>query len=304
MSKSNHKPEWHEPVEVMSVDRNDPLEDTIEVGEVTLIDGPIDPVPLGTASSTAANYNMPRRSAGPMPDLSAGNGIGDDSVKEKVTDAAKAVSEKAHDALQSVAGNAKNVTQKIAESASGANVTGAISSTAGRISAAGAAGAQSAGAALWTIIQRNPLQAIAVFASVIWLLRSNKAAASQPTVSLSDAAEKVGSVAGQVQVTAGNLRNQVQDQVQHGAGWFGRTLQENPLAIGAMAIVFGAGLGFAVPESPYEDNLLGKTRDKLADKAQEAAQDFGQKVQTVAQTVVHEAVETVKEEAKNQGLTA
>ena len=45
-----------------------------------------------------------------------------------------------------------------------------------------------------------------------------------------------------------------------------------------MAIVFGAGLGFAVPETPYEDNLLGETRDKLADKAQEAAQDFDQKV--------------------------
>ena len=69
-----------------------------------------------------------------------------------------------------------------------------------------------------------------------------------------------------------------------------------------MGIVFGAGLGFAVPETNYEHKTLGKTRDALADKATAAAQGLGQKVTTVAQTAVHDAIESGREEAKNQGL--
>jgi len=294
MSKSVSRPEWHEPVNTVSVELNDPLEDTIEGGEVLLVDGPIDAVPLGSASRSVRDNHFPRHSAGPMPDLETTGKETTNKVKDTVQD----LKGKAHDMTQKITETASNV------KAAGANATGVLSGAAGKISAAGTTGVQSAGTALWTLVQRNPLQAICVLASLIWLLRNNKTAASQPPVSLNDAAEKFGSVAGQVQGAASNLRSQVQDQAQHGAGWFSQTLQANPLAIGAMAIVFGAGLGFAVPETPYEDSLLGKTRDQLAGKAQEAAQDLGHKVQTVAQTAVHEALESVKEEAKNQGLTA
>jgi len=387
MSRKNYKPEWNEPAEVVMVEVTDPIEDTIEVGEVILVDGPLDPVPLDTSPYEVQEYNPPHYSAEPMPGLGAA-----DSVKDAATDAAQGVAQKAQDAgqkaqdvmqdvtqkaqetaqgiagkaqdvaqgvagkaqdamqnvagkaqdvaqgvagkaqdaagkaqnvAQGVAGKAQDVTQKIAETASGAKAAaggaldsaksavpaakGVLGSAANKIGTASVSGAQTAGSALWALIQRNPLQAIFVISSLIWLFRNNKAAASQPPVSLSDAAgdaaEKVGSVAGHVQVAATNLSSQVSDQASRGAGWFTRTLQENPLAIGAMAIVFGVGLGFAVPETPYEDKLLGETRDKLAGKAQEAAQDLTQKVTTVAQSAVHEAVETVKEEAKNQGLT-
>jgi len=369
MSRKNYKPEWNEPAEVVMVEVTDPIEDTIEVGEVILVDGPLDPVPLDRSPYEVQEYNPPHYSAEPMPGLGAADRVKDaatdaaqgvaqkaqdagqkaqdvmqdvtqkaqetakgvagkaqdvaQGVAEKAQDVAQGVAGKAQDAAQSVAGKAQDVTQKITETASGAKAAaggaldsaksavpaakGVLSSAAGKIGTASATGVQSAGSALWALIQRNPLQAIFVFASLIWLFRNNKAAASQPPVSLSDAAgdaaEKVGSVAGHVQVAATNLSNQVSDQASRGAGWFTRTLQENPLAIGAMAIVFGVGLGFAVPETPYEDKLLGETRDKLAGKAQEAAQDLTQKVTTVAQSAVHEAVETAKEEAKNQGLT-
>ena len=332
MSKQT-KPQWHEPVQAIDTDLNDPIEDTVEVGEVTLVDGPIDPVPFGTGSRSREDYHPPRRSAGPMPDLTQQDESRQDesSLPQKVKDVsqtAQDIAQKAQNGLQSAANTvqdkAQDVTDKLGESASSAKsavggaldtvkatasdvgpaAANALSSAAGKIGATSAGAVQSAGAALWTIIQRNPLQAIAVFASLIWLFRNNKEAAQEPPVSLNDAAEKVGSVAGQVQVAANNLGTQVQQQAKQGAGWFSRTLQENPLAIGAMAVVFGAGLGLSIPESSYEHKLLGETRDKLADKAQGAAQDLGQKVQTVAQTVVHEAMETAKEEAKNQGLTS
>ena len=366
MSRKNNRPHYHDPVnnepvaietdQVVVVEVFYPLEDTIEVGEVILVDGPLDAVPLGEQSYSTGEYGVPPYSFETTPEsekpgatFDAAKGAAVDKAQDigqsmvqtaqdagqkaqdMVQDVAKTVQDtvrgadaKTQDVAQGVAGKVRDVTQKVAEKASTAKAAagdaidsakatipaakGVLSNAASKIGTVSASGAQSAGLALWTLIQRNPLQAIFVISSLIWLFRSNKAAASQPPVSLTDAAgdaaEKVGTVAGQVQVAATNLSSQVSEQASRGAGWFTQTLQTNPLAIGAMAIVFGAGLGFSVPETPYENKLLGKTRDDLAGKVQAAAQDLTQKVTTVAQTVAHEAVETVKTEAKNQGLTA
>ncbi len=226
-------------------------------------------------------------------------------IAGKAQDTAQDIAGKAQDAAQTAADKAKDAAQKIADKASTAKTTAASAGSNSKSVVAGVA--STAGMSLWSLVQRNPLQALVFLFSLVWLIRSNSATASLPAVSPSDAAgdaaEKVGTVAGQVQVAASNLGSQVQTQAQHGAGWFSKTLQSNPLAIGAMGIVFGAGLGFAVPETSYEHKTLGKTRDALADKAQAAAQDLGQKVSTVAQTAVHEAIESGKAEAKNQGLT-
>lgn len=413
MSRKNNRPQFHEsvssgptpnePVEVVVVEVFDPLEDSIEVGEVILVDGTLEGVSLGDqpysaggyGASRADDFGAPAPAFRTMPETGtvggavdaakdavadkardavqgatqAAQGVGQKAqdvvqdvtktaqdaaqgvaaksqdvagkaqdvaqdVAGKVQDVAQDVAGKAQDAVQTVSGKAQDaaqgvvqtaqdVTHKVADKASTAKVAagdaldsakaavpvakGALSSAASKIGTAGATGVQSVGSALWLLFQRNPLQAIFVISGLVWLFRSNKAAASQPPVSLTDAAgdaaEKVGSVAGHVQVAATNLGSQVSGQATRGAGWFSKTLHENPLAIGAMAIVFGTGLGFSVPETGYENKLLGKTRDGLADKVQAAAQDLTQKVTTVAQTAVHEAVETVKTEAKNQGLS-
>ena len=393
MSRKNRS-HYHEPLsdvpaiteqtEVVVVEVFDPLEDTIEVGEVILVDGPLDAVPLGRSSYETDDYAAPsyESKAEPVPDPpvldlgAAGTALdtAKDVVTDKAADAAQGVAEaaqgagqkaqdvvqdvaqstqvaakgaadkaqdiaqgvagkaqdvaqgvadKAQDVAQSIAGKAQDVTQKVTDKASTAKAAagdaldsaksavpaakGALGNAASKIGTASASGAQSAATALWLLFQRNPLQALFALASLIWLFRNNKAAASQPPVSITDAAgdaaEKVGTVAGHIQVAATNLGSQVSDQASRSAGWFSKTLYENPLAIGAMALVFGAGLGFSVPESGYENKLLGKTRDDLADKVTAAAQDLTQKVTAVAQTAVHEAVETVKTEAKNQGLS-
>lgn len=107
---------------------------------------------------------------------------------------------------------------------------------------------------------------------------------------------------------AGQMTAQVQDKVstqaQHGADWFGKTLQENPLALGAAAVAFGAALGFLLPETAPENRLMGRARDRFAAKAQSAAQDLTHKASAVAHEAIDTALEAAKEEAKKQGLTA
>lgn len=370
MNRKNNRPQFHEPVsskavsseaassesiEVVVVEIFDPIESTIEVGEIILVDGPLEPVSLGEPSPACEAHKAPAPPADAtpapiMPDMSAvGDSFGGakDAVADRVQDAVQGVTQaaqdagqkaqevvqdvakttqdaaqnvaaKAQDVAQTVSAKAQGVTQRVTDNAStikaaASNALGAAKTAApaakgalGKIGTASASGAQGAGTALWLLFQRNPLQVIFVISSLVWLFRSNKAAASQPPVSITDAAgdaaEKVGSVAGHVQVAATNLSSQVSDQASRGASWFSKTLFENPLAIGAMAVVFGAGLGFSLPESSYENKLLGRTRDEIADKVQTVAQDFTQKVTTVAQTVAHDAVESAKAEARNQGL--
>jgi len=50
MSKQTSKPQWHEATSTIGSEVDEPLEDTIEAGQIQLVDGPIDPVPLGTGS--------------------------------------------------------------------------------------------------------------------------------------------------------------------------------------------------------------------------------------------------------------
>lgn len=333
MSK-NYKPQWHEPVAAIIIEEETPLEDTIEVGVIVLADGPLDPVPLSEGPRELPDYTAPRSSVGAMPDFStltsgdkgtdvaqktqdAIQGVADKAkdaasdAADKAKDTAAQVQDKVKDTAADVADKAKDAAGKIAASVSDASdtaketVTDAADkakSLSAKIGGATTSGAQSAGTALWNLVQRSPLQALVFIGSLIWLIRHNQSAASEPPVSINDAAGKVGTAAGQVQGTLSTLGSQVKEQAQHGQGWFSKTLQDSPLVIGAMALIAGVALGLSVPETSYEDKLLGGKRDELVGKVQDAAQDLTQKVTTVAQTAVHEAVESVKEEAKNQGL--
>jgi ElaB/YqjD/DUF883 family membrane-anchored ribosome-binding protein len=48
-------------------------------------------------------------------------------------------------------------------------------------------------------------------------------------------------------------------------------IDENPLAVGALAMAVGAVVGMAIPSSRYEGELLGEYRDDLIEKAQDTA---------------------------------
>jgi len=111
-------------------------------------------------------------------------------------------------------------------------------------------------------------------------------------------ADKAQDVGGQIQDQAQQMASQAQYQAYRAKGWFERTMDENPLAIGLVAVAAGALAGMAVPETDQERQWMGPARDQLVEKAQDVAQDTADKVQHVAE----QATNTAKNEAKNQNL--
>ena len=94
--------------------------------------------------------------------------------------------------------------------------------------------------------------------------------------------ESVSGAAGTAYEKVGELGTQTREQYDY-------YIEENPLAVGAVALAIGAAVGFSIPSTTYEGELMGEYRNQVFDKAQTAAGDLVEKVKTVA----NEAVQTV-----------
>jgi ElaB/YqjD/DUF883 family membrane-anchored ribosome-binding protein len=66
-------------------------------------------------------------------------------------------------------------------------------------------------------------------------------------------------------------------------------VQENPLLVGAGALLLGAAFGLAVPKTEAEDELMGEARDTVMGRAREMARDAATQVQSAASSVVDAA---------------
>lgn len=84
---------------------------------------------------------------------------------------------------------------------------------------------------------------------------------------------------------AGEFGSQAREQYEY-------YIEENPLAVGAVAFGVGAAIGFAIPSTQYEGNLMGEARQNLIQKAQDTAGTLVDKAKQVAS----EASQTFKEE--------
>ncbi len=110
--------------------------------------------------------------------------------------------------------------------------------------------------------------------------------------------ETVSSAVGSAYTGAGDLANRAYGR----AGEFGtvahdrydQVLEENPLALGALAVAVGAAVGFAIPSTNYEGQLMGEARENLVSRAQDAAGSLVEKAKSVAVEAGH----TIKEEAR------
>ena len=80
---------------------------------------------------------------------------------------------------------------------------------------------------------------------------------------------------------------------------FGDMVTEQPLLLGATGLIIGAALGAVLPNTSYENELIGDTRDDLA----RTVKDFGREQYDKAQRVVERTIETAKEEVERQGFT-
>lgn len=90
--------------------------------------------------------------------------------------------------------------------------------------------------------------------------------------------------------TARRTARRTQTQLQ-------RMLTDNPLLVGAAAVLVGAAVGASLPETERENELMGEARDSVVDRAQEAARDAASTVREVA----GEAVETVTDKVNPTG---
>jgi gas vesicle protein len=136
--------------------------------------------------------------------------------------------------------------------------------------------------------------------------------AHQVGESVSDRAETVQGRAGDVAMRT----REEGERLRHEAQWrsqmamdrtrqtFRNTMDENPLALGAVLAIAGAAIGAAIPTSDYENRLMGETRDRLLDEAKERAQDVVGRVQTVVEETQQAAISEAKSAAQRQNLTS
>ena len=88
---------------------------------------------------------------------------------------------------------------------------------------------------------------------------------------MGDVTGKLGNVASDVGHRAREIGRSTQNRLS-------RTMRDNPLALGAVAVIAGAVIGSMLPRSAVEDSYLGETRDDLVDSAKEIAHEKVQKL--------------------------
>jgi ElaB/YqjD/DUF883 family membrane-anchored ribosome-binding protein len=163
--------------------------------------------------------------------------------------------------------------------------------------------AQETGSGVVDTIRRNPLPAAMIGIGLTWLAMSNRSTGTRSSDWTSGGrwntkgsswdttggsyegsgdgmTDRVGGAVGQVQGKAGEVAGQVQQtaaQVPYVARQVGdnaaRVVQENPLAVGAVALAVGAAVGMALPTTRPEHEIMGQARDSLIGRAESAASD-------------------------------
>jgi len=81
---------------------------------------------------------------------------------------------------------------------------------------------------------------------------------------------------------AGELSQEARIRLDHAQDRTRAYAHENPLAIGAVAIAFGFGLGMLLPETSRERRVLGDTSRRLVGEAHKAAERVGRAAKEAA----------------------
>lgn len=110
------------------------------------------------------------------------------------------------------------------------------------------------------------------------------------------ASEMTSNLQSTVSEQADYLSQQAQYQAGRAKQTFQNTLEQNPLAVGAVAVVAGAAIGLMLPITQKEDELMGEARDRLMHQAQDKAKETLKMVEDRA----GEAYRTVTEGANSE----
>jgi ElaB/YqjD/DUF883 family membrane-anchored ribosome-binding protein len=96
------------------------------------------------------------------------------------------------------------------------------------------------------------------------------------------AKDRVSQIVDQTQQTAGRVISTAQDQASQAQQRFNRAMDDNPLAVGVVALAVGTAIGLSIPQTRKENEWMGETRDDLVDTAQQAVQDAADQVREIA----------------------
>lgn len=117
----------------------------------------------------------------------------------------------------------------------------------------------------------------------------------------SSARERISEVASRTTERVSGVRESVSDVRYRANDNFSRTLQDNPLAVGAVALAVGMAAGFAIPESSREREMMGPARDRLMGRAREAVGEARERAQETVQRVVSEVTENSENSTNSVG---
>lgn len=195
------------------------------------------------------------------------------------------------------------------------------------------------GRGIANVIRENPVQAAIVAAGIGWMLMKNRDRDSgsryrddrdyddrggrEPNVAqraMSGAAAVAEDAASGVREIAHDVADKAQD-VAHDVSERAKTAtdrvtyktrstmrqiedryQDSPIALGAFAVATGLAIGFAMPASRKEAEIMGGVRDELVDKAKEQLSETTEKVENVVERAAPQVRSVLRDAAREEGI--
>jgi Protein of unknown function (DUF3618) len=144
-------------------------------------------------------------------------------------------------------------------------------------------------------IRDNPIPATLAGVGITWLAcsgieRDTWSGNSDTARGLTD---RAGEIASRTREYASDTVESVRRTARRRQNQFRRVIDENPVLVGAAALLLGAAFGFAVPETETENELMGETRENVVERARDVARDAANEVQEAASTVADAAKKLV-----------
>ncbi|MEO8878241.1 MAG: DUF3618 domain-containing protein [Polyangiaceae bacterium] len=102
----------------------------------------------------------------------------------------------------------------------------------------------------------------------------------------SEYAHQAGDYASHAGASAMQLARDARQQAGQWEGSFERTLRENPLPVGAVALALGLAVGLSIPSTKVEDEWMGEARDSALEGAESYAQQAIGQLETAATALV------------------
>lgn len=179
--------------------------------------------------------------------------------------------------------------------------------------------AKESGTTVINAVKSNPVPVAMISAGVAWLMfsrtRGPQAIAERGSLFKEQAGEltekakgRVGEFSSQIRESgseyaskasrsAGRFRSTAGERASAAATRLEHMIDQNPLGIALWALAIGGLLGFSIPESRKEKEMMGSASESLLARARESAQQTIQKAKHAAERAVQTAGEEFKKSA-------